>query len=214
MAEAIARREVDAPVSARTVPAIREGSVSFESSTGPESMRVEAASPADLPAIRDAYASGRAIQQAQGSTVWPPFPDAAVLAEIETGRLLRVLDGDVLAGVFSLAYDDAAIWGERERGAHIYLHRIARASGYGGRGLIHAVLVWARVTCHSLGRAGLRMDTWASNTPLIGYYQRLGFALVGRRRIAADPRLPVHYHGIELALLEQPCDDGSRRQPL
>ena len=36
-------------------------------------------------------------------------------------------------------------------------------------------------------------------------YQRLGFRLVGRRRIAPDSRLPGHYHGIELALLEQPC---------
>ena len=49
------------------------------------------------------------------------------MAEIRAGRLRRVVDGPALAGVFSLAYEDGAIWGERERGAHVYLHRIARA---------------------------------------------------------------------------------------
>jgi len=51
------------------------------------------------------------------------------------------------------------------------------------------------------------MDTWASNDALIAYYGRLGFHLVRRRRIAPDPRLAAHYHGIELALLERPCSD-------
>jgi ribosomal protein S18 acetylase RimI-like enzyme len=141
-------------------------------------------------------------------TVWPEFADAAILQEIGAGRLMRVLDGDVVAGVFSVAYEDPAIWGEQERGAHVYLHRIARAAEYRGRGLIDAVLAWALPECRTLGREGLRMDTWASNEALIGYYVRLGFRPVGRQRIAPDPRLPLHYHGVELALLERPCADA------
>ena len=168
-------------------------------------MRVEPATRDDLSAIRAAYADGRAIQRAQGSAVWPEFGDDAILGEVESGRLLRVVEGDVLVGVFSVAYEDAAIWGDDERGAHIYLHRIARAAGYQGRGLTEMVVAWAHERCRALGRAGVRMDTWASNDALIAYYQRLGFRLVGRRRIAPDARLPGHYHGIELALLEQPC---------
>jgi ribosomal protein S18 acetylase RimI-like enzyme len=168
-------------------------------------MRVEPATRDDHSAIRAAYADGRAIQRAQGSAVWPEFSDDAILGEVESERLLRVVDGDVLVGVFSVAYEDAAIWGEDERGAHIYLHRIARGAGYQGRGLTDMVVAWAHEPCRALGRAGVRMDTWASNTALITYYQRLGFRVVGRRRIAPDARLPGHYHGIELALLEQPC---------
>jgi ribosomal protein S18 acetylase RimI-like enzyme len=167
-------------------------------------MRIEPATAADLEAIRAAYADGRAIQREQRSPEWPEFSDAAIIAEIEAGHLFRIMHDDALVGVFSVAYEDPAIWGEHERGAHIYLHRIARAAGYRGRGLIDTVLQWARARCRTLGREGLRMDTWASNAPLIAYYQRLGFALVGRRRIEADPRLPAHYHGIELALLEEP----------
>jgi ribosomal protein S18 acetylase RimI-like enzyme len=143
------------------------------------------------------------IQQAHDGEAWPEFPDAVILAEIAAGRVYRVLDGDVLAGVFSVAYEDPAIWGEHERGAHLYLHRIARAAAYGGRGLLDVVLAWARAHAHAKGRAGLRMDTWASNTALIAYYERRGFRLVERRRLPADPRLLPHYHGLELALLEE-----------
>jgi ribosomal protein S18 acetylase RimI-like enzyme len=174
-------------------------------------MRVEPATPADLPTVRAAYAEGRRMQREQGSTVWPEFPDSAILDEIAAGRLLRVVDDesddDAVVGVFSVADADPAIWADHERGAHVYLHRIARTADYRGRGLIDAVLAWAHARCAALGREGVRMDTWASNAALIGYYQRLGFRLLERRRIAPDPRLPPHYHGIELALLEQPCRD-------
>ncbi|HEV7992879.1 MAG TPA: GNAT family N-acetyltransferase [Gemmatimonadaceae bacterium] len=168
-------------------------------------MRVEPAAPADLNTVRAAYSDAREIQRRQGSSMWPEFSDAAILGEIEAGRLHRIMHDDTVAGVFTVAYDDAAIWAERERGAHLYLHRIARAAGYRGQGLIDTVLEWAHGQCDALGREGLRMDTWASNEPLIAYYQKLGFELVGKQRIGVDPRLPSHYHGIELALLEQPC---------
>ena len=172
--------------------------------------RVEVATSADLSAVRAVYADGRARQREQRSTVWPEFRDEAILAEIEAKHLFRVVDGGTLAGIFSVAYEDEAIWGEHERGAHIYLHRIVRAAGHHGRGIVDAVLEWAHAHCRALGRAGLRIDTWANNAPLIAYYERLGFALVESRRTGKDARLPAHYHGLEFALLEQACGgDGT-----
>jgi ribosomal protein S18 acetylase RimI-like enzyme len=171
-------------------------------------MRVEPAAPDDLAAVREAYAGARAIQQGRGATLWPEFADGSILSELEAGRLFRVMDGEALVGVFSVAYEDQAIWGEHERGAHIYLHRIARAATYPGRGLLGAVLAWARARCRALGRAGLRMDTWASNEALVAFYVRQGFRVVGRRRIGKEPRLPPHYHGIEVTLLEEAIGTG------
>jgi ribosomal protein S18 acetylase RimI-like enzyme len=168
-------------------------------------MRVEPAVPDDLPAVRAAYADARTIQRKQGAILWPEFTDASILAEMEAARLFRVMDEDALVGVFSMAYQDEAIWGELERGEHLYLHRIARATTYPGRGLLRAVLDWARAQCCALGRAGLRMDTWASNDALVAFYERQGFRVVGRRRIETEPRLPAHYHGNEFTLLEEPC---------
>ena len=171
-------------------------------------MRVESATLSDLPAIRGVYADATEIQRAQGAVIWDEFPRPLIIGEIETGRLFRIMDGDAVAGVFSVAYEDEAIWGERERGDHIYLHRIARATKHPGRGIMEAVLEWAWSECRRLGRAGLRIDTWASNQALIDFYERKGFRFVGVRSIGVEPRLAPHYQGIDLALLE-----ATRRTP-
>jgi ribosomal protein S18 acetylase RimI-like enzyme len=73
-----------------------------------------------------------------------------------------------------------------------------------------AVLEWAWAECRRLGRAGLRIDTWASNQALIDFYERQGFRFVGLRHIGIEPRLAPHYQGIELALLEAPCESRVR----
>lgn len=165
-------------------------------------MRVEPTTLSDLPAIRAVYASATEIQRKQGAVLWDEFPTPLIVGEIETGRLFRIMDGVALAGVFSVAYEDEAIWGERECGAHIYLHRIARSTTHPGRGIMGAVLDWAWAECRRLGRAGLRIDTWASNKALIDFYGRQGFRFVEVRHIGVEPRLAPHYQGIELALLE------------
>ncbi|MEP6763823.1 MAG: GNAT family N-acetyltransferase [Gemmatimonadaceae bacterium] len=166
-------------------------------------MRIVAATAEDLSAIHAAYNAGREVQRAQSTTSWPAFSDAAILSEIERELLFCVIDGEEFAGVFSVAYSDELLWGELERGTHIYLHRISRAQNYNGRGIVHAVLAWARAKCVELGREGLRVDTWANNASLVSYYEKLGFRLLGTRLIPIDPRLSVHYHGIELALMEE-----------
>ncbi len=165
-------------------------------------LHIEVASVGDLPAVRAAYEDGRATQRARETVVWPEFADAAITREIEAGALYRVASGDTIVGVFSMIEEDALLWGDAERGAHLYLHRIARSAAYRGHGLVAAVLAWAWRECAARSREGLRMDTWASNDTLIAYYAALGFRLVGTRRLGEDPRLATHYHGIELALLE------------
>lgn len=166
-------------------------------------LRVEPLEREHVSLVQGAYADARMLQREQGAPIWPEFPDSAILAELREGHLFRVLDGDDLVGVFTVAYEDPAIWGERERGAHVYLHRLARVRTSPAHGLLGAVLAWARARCRAMGREGLRIDTWATNAPLIAYYERNGFRVVETRMIGTDPRLLSHYHGIELALLEE-----------
>jgi hypothetical protein len=97
-------------------------------------MHAEPATPAHLAEIRTAYADARALQAASRAFQWPEFTDRSIVDEMEGGRLFRVLDRNAFVGVFSVAYEDPAIWGELERGAHIYLHRFARAASYPGVG--------------------------------------------------------------------------------
>lgn len=176
-------------------------------------MRVEPATLVDLPAVRAAYAHGRESQRALGAPEWPEFSDEAIAAEITVGRVMRVEDAGRLAGVFSMLEADPVLWGDLERGAHLYLHRIARTAGCRTPGLVAAIVEWAMAQCRVRGRAGVRMDTWASNEALISYYERLGFHRVGRRRIPPDARVPPHYHGLELALLERRLADHEADGP-
>jgi hypothetical protein len=176
-------------------------------------MFIAPCTPDDLPVARAAYATGRDTQREQQSVVWPLFTDAAIMREIETGALFKVLDGVTTAGVFSMISEDPLIWGADERGAHFYLHRIARASTSGHRGLLDVILAWARQRCRAEGRAGLRMDTWAESSALIAYYATKGFQFVGTRQLPADPRLAPHYHGIVLALLESPLAESTNPEP-
>lgn len=170
----------------------------------PSRVRIEPCTVADLTLARAAYATGRETQRSQRSVVWPMFADNAITHEIKTGALFKVIDDATTAGVFSMIMEDPVIWGADERGEHLYLHRIARTSSSGARGLLDVIVAWARQQCHDRGRAALRMDTWAESTALIAYYATKGFHVVGTRRLGADPRLAPHYHGIELALLESP----------
>jgi len=166
-------------------------------------VRIRPATPDDLPAIRAAYEAARMLQERTGSKVWPTFADDAILREVAEQQVFGVFKGGTLAGVFTLLDADPLIWGDLERGEHLYIHRMARAAGCTLPGLIDSILRWARQACLALGRAGLRMDTWASNAALVDYYERHGFHVVERRTMAPESSLPRHYHGLELVLLEQ-----------
>lgn len=168
-------------------------------------MRVDFARADDLPRIQEAYAEGRRRQRERGTVVWPEFSDAALLAETRARKLFRVLHDDAMVGTFALTYEDRAVWADRERGAHLYLHRIARSPSDASHGLLACIVEWARARCRELGREGIRMDTAAASRQLVAYYERAGFVLVDRRAIAPDPALPAHYDGREVALLEMTC---------
>lgn len=167
-------------------------------------IRIAPATPADLPAIRAAYETARILQERTGSKVWPTFGDDEILREVAAQRVLGVFKGQALAGVFTLLDSDPVIWGNLERGEHLYIHRMARAAGCTLPGLIDIILRWTRQACCALGRSGIRMDTWACNAALVDYYERHGFTVVDRRQMPPVSSLPAHYSGIELVLLEQP----------
>jgi hypothetical protein len=76
--------------------------------------------------------------------------------EVHAGRLFRVSLDQVVAGVFSVAFDDRAIWGTLESGEHLYLHRITRSVKSGVWELIRA--------CH---RTITGMHSRCSNGPAV-----------------------------------------------
>ena len=167
-------------------------------------MNVELASLDDLPGIQAAYTEGRRRQRERGNVVWPEFSDASLRAEVRARKLFRVAHGDEMVGTFAITYEDPVVWGERERGAHVYLHRIARGPSGASRGLLSCIVGWACAHSRELRREGIRMDTAAESRQLVEYYEQTGFVVVDRR-VIADPSLPAHYDGREVALLEMTC---------
>ncbi|MEM6769648.1 MAG: GNAT family N-acetyltransferase [Bacteroidota bacterium] len=167
------------------------------------------AKPDDLPLIQAILRDGRQAQQAHQTLTWPEFTDADLLIEINKNCLLKVLGNDLVVGMFCIADEDRAVWGQREQGNHIYLHRIACSAAWTDKSILPAVLEWACRYASKRRRHGLRMDTAAASAKLVGYYERVGFRKVGTQIIGADPLLPSHYHGTEVVLLEMTCATNS-----
>jgi GNAT superfamily N-acetyltransferase len=107
-----------------------------------------------------------------------------------------------LAGFFSVALSDAQIWGDKEQGNAIYIHRMCVNPDRKGTDFTRTVLAWACEHAFSLGRTFVRMDTWGDNQRLVEYYTRCGFGYIGDRQLGVVPDLPAHYSNTRLALFE------------
>lgn len=123
--------------------------------------------------------------------------------EINAGlHFSAYLPDNTLAGYFSVALSDGLIWGAKERGDAIYIHRMCVNPACKGGNLTLSILEWARVHASSLGRKFVRMDTWADNKRLVHYYIDCGFHYIGDRQLGEVPELPSHYSNTNLALFQ------------
>ncbi|HVX40237.1 MAG TPA: hypothetical protein VHB25_11740 [Gemmatimonadaceae bacterium] len=172
-------------------------------------MRIEPATLHDVQAAVDAYAYARTVQLAHGSAAWLGFDATAIRQLVDAGQLFCAREADEVMAVFVVLEQDPAIWDDADADRYLYLHRVARAEACHTPGVFALVMEWMRSRCVELGRFGVRIDTWSDNEGLLSYYERFGFRLVGARTMPVDPHLPPHYHGIELALLEQRVTDTS-----
>jgi len=168
--------------------------------------RIVPSQPAHLEEFRRHWDAARAFQAARNLPQSPVFPEEQLRRDMADGGHFRgVREDDTCVGFFSVTLSDTPIWGEREQGDAIYIHRMCVNPAARGAGFSADVLIWARGHAASLGRERVRMDTWASNRALVDYYRRCGFEFIGLQDIGHDPALSSHYHGITLALFENPA---------
>ena len=164
--------------------------------------------PSQLAQLADFRAYWQAAVEYQKRHGYPSnsaFPEALLRAEIGKGTHFSGMRADgVCTGYLSVTLEDPAIWGEREHGDAIYIHRMVANPAVRGGALTRDVLAWAKEHARSLGRRYVRMDTWAVNRRLVDYYVSCGYRHIGEQAIGKDPRLLPHYHGITLALFENP----------
>jgi ribosomal protein S18 acetylase RimI-like enzyme len=165
-------------------------------------MKIVNAIPNDVERIFELYDGAIAFQKTVFDKTWLGFDRDLVDREICDGRLWKILENEVIACIFSVAYEDPIIWGEHSHQSAMYIHRIVTAADFHGRGYVRSVTRWATEHARNTGLRFVRMDTWGDNRKLIDYYQDCGFRFLGLMTPAESPTLPPHYRGIDLSLFE------------
>ncbi len=114
----------------------------------------------------------------QGIEQWAPGSNRAQRPLFERflneGVLAMACDRGRIAGGCIVTREPTAEWAERP-GAAGYLHKLAVARSFAGRGLGAELLDWAERWTRSQGLAALRLDCWDGNEALRGYYREAGF---------------------------------------
>ncbi len=168
-------------------------------------IRIVPSRPSRLAEFREYWDAAVAYQTRYGVARSPVFPDSIIAGEIGVERHFMALrDDEVCAGFFSVTASDRGIWGERDRDDAIYIHRMCVNPLAKGGSLASDALKWAYGYAAGRGRRFVRMDTWGDNDRLIDYYKACGYRPAGFKDIGNDPGLSAHYHGIRLALFENP----------
>jgi ribosomal protein S18 acetylase RimI-like enzyme len=146
-------------------------------------LRIRKARPADLPGISALLAEAARFARARGHPMWPArFPIESFRRPLGDGELFVGEVGGSLALSFRLELEDLPTWGPSGVPAR-YLHRLAVARTFAGRGFGEAALRWAARKSARDGARWLRLDTVRSNRALRSYYEGLGFRPAGERRV-------------------------------
>ena len=94
----------------------------------------------DLDTIYGLFESAIAYQRKNTYPVWKGYDKNALIKDIEEGNQYKITMGKDIAMLFSVCYSDPLIWGERENGNALYLHRIVVNPAYKGNKLFAMVL--------------------------------------------------------------------------
>lgn len=156
----------------------------------------------DLETIYNLFESAIAYQQKNTYPVWKGYDKAALTKDIEEGNQYKITIGADIAMLFSVCYSDPLIWGERESGDALYLHRIVVNPEFKGKKLFAMVLAWSIFHGRLNNLPLIRMDTWADNPIMINYYKSFGFRYVDECTTPDSEELAVQNRNLKVALLE------------
>ncbi len=143
----------------------------------------------DVPAVAVLLTDGaERLRTTEGDVAWPiPFPESEVAAAVDRGELVVGTRGPALVAAFYFSWSDVRIWGEQPPVAG-YVHKFVVARTAAHRGYGRQALAWAAARCLEAGRPLVRLDTLATNAPLVALYLRYGFRPVRIARLEIPGR--------------------------
>ncbi len=165
-------------------------------------MHILASQPSDIPAIFKLYDDAVVFQKTKFDKHWLPFDRLMVEREVAQQKQWKIMEGEDIACIYAIAFEDPFIWKEKNIDPAVYIHRIVTHPSYHGRGYVKNIVDWAKVYARETGKQFIRMDTWGDNDKLISYYQQCGFVYLGNVTPEASDQLPQHYSAIFLSLFE------------
>lgn len=159
--------------------------------------------PHDIPSIFALYDDAMAFQKTVFHKQWEGFDLDLIQQEVSEGRQWKIMEGEAIACIFALTFNDRILWGAADETPSIYLHRIVTNSKFRGQHYVPQIIEWAKGYGQRLGKTYLRLDTWGDNPRLIQYYVQCGFHHLRTIDLDQADGLPKHYKGV-LALFEMP----------
>ena len=147
----------------------------------------------DIDKIFSLYAAASAHQQLKNAVVWPQFERTMVEKEIAGNRQWKLIIEDEMACNWTITFSDPEIWGERNKDAAIYIHRIATHPHYRGNNFVKMIVNWAKEYAMANKKDFIRLDTLGYNVKLIEHYCAAGFNFLGMFRLTETASLPLHY---------------------
>jgi GNAT superfamily N-acetyltransferase len=131
---------------------------------------------------------------AKGEPLWGPeetsyadLVEVARAGELVTGRV----DGELAACMY-LHNEDRLFWPQTAIGEAFYIHRLAVARKYSGRGLSQAMLTWAVTETRAKGRIFLRLDC-EPRPKLLQLYVVAGFTRIDAQPIQVGRHFVVRH---------------------
>jgi GNAT superfamily N-acetyltransferase len=156
----------------------------------------------DMHTILNLYDEAIAFQKTKFSKHWLPFDGRMLQKEVAENRQWKIMEGDEIACIFAIAYDDPFIWREKDKDPSIYIHRIVTNPLFRGKQYVKIIIEWAKQHAKEKAKQYIRMDTWGDNEKLIDYYVKCGFNFLGTTTPEATDQLPKHYSAVFLSLFE------------
>lgn len=160
------------------------------------------ANPDDLDLVLKLFEEAIRYQKENNYIGWQSMDRKFIEEDVKHGQLYKVLSNDDTLGIFCICFNDQLIWRNKEKGDAIYLHRIVLNREYPDSKMFATVLEWAVKQARNQNLKYVRMDTWAANTKLIGYYQKYGFQFIENYTTEDSTDLPIQHRNLNVALLE------------
>lgn len=98
----------------------------------------------DTNEILSLYEAARSLQMQKKMVVWPFFDKAFIENEISQQRHWKMVVDDTIACNWVISFEDKEIWGGKEQGDSIYIHRICTNPNFRGNRCVDKIVEWAK----------------------------------------------------------------------